>query len=448
MARKSGIGRRALYRGVVSLVGEATLYREIAEYRRLAARSPEAVSAEQRQLLAAILRHAREASPWYRDRVPSDAAGTLASFPILSKTDLQEGLTRLLASPEPGRVTRKVTGGSTGQAVTVIKDRQASARERAAMWFAYGWFGIGIADPVARLWGAPFATRRRWVTRAGDFVMNRIRFSAFAFTDADLERYWRRCVEFRPSWFHGYVSMLEEFARYVVRRGYDGTTIGVRSIVATSEALSEPQRQVISQAFGAPVQSEYGCGELGPIAYECPEKRFHVMARNVFVEFLDATGAPVGPGESGRIIVTDLANRAMPLIRYEIGDNAVVGAAACPCGRPFPVIDKVWGRAYDFVDGPDGKRYHGEFFMYLFEDLRREGLAFRQFKVIQTDRTGLRILVVPVAEPAPAVLDAVRARVGGALPGYRVDAEFATEIPRSASGKAAVIENRIVRPAS
>ena len=134
----------------------------------------------------------------------------------------------MLAQPLVTPASNKITGGSTGQAVTIVKDRRATACERAAMWLGYGWRGVRMGDRAARFWGSPFASRRRWLTKASDAAMHRIRFSAFAFGDADLERYWNACVRFGPDYFHGYVSMLEAFARFVQSRGHDGEPSGSR----------------------------------------------------------------------------------------------------------------------------------------------------------------------------------------------------------------------------
>jgi phenylacetate-CoA ligase len=381
--------------------------------------------------------HLREALEEIGDR-PLEA---LSAFPLLPKHALQETPDVFRSSDGTGGLSRKTTGGSTGQAVTIFKNRDATAAERAAMWLGYSWFGVEIGDPAARFWGAPFATRNRWAVRLADLAMHRIRFSAFAFSAADLESYWERCRRFRPAYLHGYVSMLTEFAAFLEATGRDGRELPLKSVIATAEALSQPQRELLERVFGAPVQIEYGCGEVGPIAYECPEHSLHLMAENLYVEVLREDGTAAGAGEPGEIVVTDLTNRAMPLIRYRLGDFGVPGEA-CSCGRGLPTLRQVWGRAYDFVLGPDGRRYHGEFFMYLFEDLRKEGLGVRQFKVEQVGPTELRVLVLHPgglrADQSRRLLHLLQER----LPGIAASVAEVDQLPRAPSGKMRVIENR------
>ena len=437
-----------VYPGIVVARGEGALFSRLAEL-RAAERLPGQVLAQrQERRLAAMLNYAAEHSPYYHARWPAgtatsarDARRRLAELPLVTKADVQEWFDQLQARPRVGRTARKTTGGSTGQPVTVLKDRRATAYERAAMWLGYGWFGNAIGDRVARFWGVPFTFRNRLQMAAGDFAMHRVRFSAFAFREADLERYWKRCAAFRPDFLHGYVSMLEAFAQFVARRGYDGCRLGLKSIVATSEVLTPPQRERIERTFGAPVQVEYGCGEVGPIAYSCERGGLHVMTEDVVVELLTPQGGAAGPGEAGEVVVTDLNNRAMPLVRYRLGDFAVAGSALpCACGRGFPLLEKVWGRAYDFVETSGGQRYHGEFFMYLFEDLRRDGAEVQQFQVTQDGPQALDVAVVVPGRLDPALAGRIRALLAERLPEMKeVAVRQVSDIPRTDSGKMQVI---------
>lgn len=440
-----------IYPAVVRALGERELFPRLEELRRLERVDPSALLRYQAERLADTLNYAAAQSPYYSEAwgalPPVEAAeahAVLRSLPLLPKEALQERSEQLLARSYVGPTSRKITGGSTGQPVTVIKDRRATARERAGMWLGYGWCGVTMGDRAARFWGAPLATGRRWLTRLSDFTMNRTRFSAFAFDEGDLAKYWRECVSFQPDYFHGYVSMLEAFAGFVTERGYDGRRLRLKSVVATSEVLTPPQRRLIQSAFGAPVQVEYGCGEVGPIAYECETGSLHLLAPDLVVEVLRPDGNPVEPGEAGEIVLTDLNNRAMPLVRYRVGDFGTMGAT-CACGRAFPVLGAIWGRAYDFVEAPDGKRYHGEFFMYAFEDLRRAGLPVQAFQVTQEGPAALDVAVVTKGDLTAEREGAIRRALNGRLRGMDLRVRRVERIDRTPSGKMQVIRNRWLR---
>jgi phenylacetate-CoA ligase len=390
------------------------------------------------------LKHAHDQSRFHRerwgDRRPWEARellSALAELPTTSKADVQSWYSDMLSTRSMGRLTIKTTGGSTGQTVTVAKNRAATAAEMAARWLGHGWFGVRIGDRGARFWGNPTTLKRKLRFAAADLAMNRIRFSAFAFDDHDLLRYWDKCLRFQPRYLYGYVSMLEAFGRFVLKAGYDGKRLNLNLIITTSEVLSGPQRDVLQRAFGAPVQNEYGCGEVGPIAYECERGQLHVMTENLVVEIVSKSGRAASPGEPGDIVLTDLNNLAMPLIRYRVGDVGVWGAP-CECGRGFTVLQGVWGREFDFVQTPDGKKYHGAYFTYLFEDLRSAGIAVSKFRISQTDQNKVDVAIV---NKDAATEQQVAAQVARALPGVQTTVRSVETIPLAASGKSVIVEN-------
>src|SRR3989475_4471568 len=441
--------RRVVYPAVVALRGEHAVFQALRDLQAQQWLPSKDVLLRQRAQLAQTLGYASQHVPYYRRQwggpiaaSPGDAPETLAALPLLTKRVLQEASGELISERRPRRVTRKTTGGSTGEAVTLLKDREATAREMAATWLAFDWFGVRIGDRAIRFWGEPFTHRRRLRFAAADFAMHRMRFSAFAFDTASLRRYWDRCLSYRPDYLYGYVSMLEAFARYLLDGGIDGRQLGLKLVVTTAEVLSEPQREHLRRAFGCPVQNEYGCGEVGPIAYECPNEALHVMTEHLYVELVGPDGRPAGPRQSGEVVVTDLANRAMPLVRYRLGDFAVAGREPCPCGRGFPTLERIWGREYDFVETADGRRFHGEFFMYLFEEMRQRGIGVRQFQGVQHGPDDLAIALVSAEDPTAEQAAHLCHRIQQYLGSTRVAIARVDRLERARSGKMAVIVNR------
>ncbi len=320
----------------------------------------------------------------------------ISRVPFLNKLDLKNN-TELLRNREyKGAMDRKTTGGSTGQAVTLIKDRIGTAWLRGVMWRCYGWFNIVRGDRTARFWGIPLRQGVRWRYRMIDFLMNRIRLSAFGFSDREMEIYLGRIRKFKPSFFYGYLSMMLEFAYFLKKNGIDGRELNVKAIVSTSEVLYPHQKKFLEDVFGCPVANEYGCGEVGVIAFTCRSGLLHLMTDNLFIEILDDLGKPVAPGEIGEIVVTEMHSTAMPLIRYRMRDFAKKTSSdkVCDCGVSLPVIEHVVGREYDFLISVDGKKYHGEQFMYLLEDLQAKKQGVRQFQLIQTGRDKIVVNII------------------------------------------------------
>lgn len=438
------IHRRVIYPAILRCRGEQRMYAILRELESVATEPERLLRDRQISRLGDTLDYVAGHVRRYDGMSGTDSTPIerLREFPFLTKLDLQTSREELEADPAPKRTHAKTTGGSTGEPVTVLKDADAIAAERAATWLAYGWYGIRIADRGARFWGSPDRLgRRRLRLTLADFAMNRLRLSAFGITDESLADYWRRCRSFQPRYLYGYVSMLERFARYVEAEGLDGTSLGVRCVVTTSEALTEPQRYLLADVFGAPVQNEYGCGEVGPIAYSCTKDSMHLMSDNVFIELLDDENREVDAGQEGAVVVTDLNNRAMPLVRYRLEDRAIRGGS-CDCGLGFPVLGSIRGREYDFVTTPDGRAFHGEYFMYLFEDLREAGHEIGGFKIIQTKPTSLDIRVEAPEEASVAITSAVRDAVDIPL-GLESNVRIVSNIGLEGSGKLRVIENRV-----
>jgi phenylacetate-CoA ligase len=447
MFHNRSLHRHVVYPAILRFRGEGALFSILGDLARSQWDPVEDQLQRQSERLRVLLNHARHNVPYYRDRWPvvtssshQDPRSQLADLPLITKNDLQKHSGELLARHRFGRTTRKTTGGSTGEPVTIVKSRRATAHERAAMWLGYGWYGVRIGDRSARFWGVPFSSRGRAAAAAGDWGMNRIRLSAFAFDDVALYRYWDRCRQFKPDYFHGYVSMLEAFAAYLETRGIDGTALGLKAIIATSEPLTRPQRERLERTFGAPVRSEYGCGEVGPIAYECGHGSMHLLVDNVLVEFLKPDGSHAGTGESGEIVVTDLHNYSMPLVRYRLGDIGTPGDS-CDCGRGYPVLGALLGRSYDFVQTPDGIRYHGEFFLYIFEDLRRAKAPIRQFQIVQSGPHEIEVIIVPDVGFESSTAETIKRQIGSKLQQMQVTIRKVSFIERTPSGKMQVIRN-------
>lgn len=361
--------------------------------------APSELASLQFEKLKRIVAYARQSVPYFSQALantPEHAIRTLADIPALpftTKADLKADPQARISRERFFLLTRKVTGGSTGEPVTILKTRDAMAWELAATWRGYSWAGIDIGDRQGRFWGVPFGKKDQARARLIDFIANRKRCSAFAFSDRDLQSFTTRLESFRPTYFYGYVSMIEEYARYFQRNGLS-PPFDLKCVITTSEVLTEYQKLLIGQEFSTRVFNEYGSGELGSVAHECEKGSLHISAENMIVEVMDGD-RPCNAGETGELVVTELNNFATPLIRYRTGDFASLSARRCKCGRTLPVIENLLGRAYDTLRNREGKLFHGEFIMYIFEEAQRKDLGIQAFQVVQKDLQTFRIRIVP-----------------------------------------------------
>lgn len=402
-----------------------------------------AAQARQLQRLRAILEHAYRNTDYYRDVF--DAAGfspgalrdvaQLERLPILTKDIVRRQFDRLTArNIAPRALTRASTGGSTGAPMTFLRDRDSLYLRKGQELFFDAWMGYRLGMKAALFVAASHhdGIAQKWKARIRNATCERLlRFDPHHITDDYMAAFARRYIAFRPQIIKCFPNSLAIFADFLERRGL--RVPPVRAISCTGENLYAHQRALFARTFGGEVFEKYGTRESGVIACECRQHQgLHVFTDGVVLEILDAHGAAVGPGEMGRVIITDLFNRAMPLIRYEIGDMAIAaGPEACACGSSLPLVAKIVGRDRDILYDGDGNPKPGYLFVEVINDLDLPA----QFQIVQTARDRLLVKVV-AQERDPAGLEVVRARYQEIVgPRVRVDFEFTDAIPRDPSGK-------------
>ena len=436
--------RHLVFSPVAALRGE-----RISHYGALLDRSqwaePDSIRLIQKEKLGRLLDSAAAAVPRFRERLGDAvdpgriAPDDLGALPFLTKADLRDHQEQLVSSQLPSRLTKNTTGGSTGQAVTIWKSRDATAQETAAQYRGFRWAGIDIGDRQGRFWGVPMVSSRdRLKARLADFITNRKRCSAFAFSEADMVRYTETMNRFKPRYFYGYVSMLCRYAEFLEESGHR-LTFDLHAIVTTAEQLTSSHRALLERVFGARVYNEYGCGEIGTIAHQCERGAMHINAENMIIEILDGE-RPCAPGEVGEIVVTELNNHAMPLIRYRLGDFAALSDETCACGRNLPVLSEIAGRAYDLVYNREGEVFHGEFFMYIFEEIKRLGMGVGAFQVVQDALDHFTIYLKPEDGYTEETDRLIRKRIQEGYGSYAdVEVVHRDAIEREPSGKMRLI---------
>ncbi len=397
----------------------------------------------QREKLTRLLQHAAEHVPFYRERLRLAGFGSardlradlLPYLPVLTREDLQLSSENLRAQNWPSeRLVQNSSGGSTGTPVRIWQDQAYRDELLATAWISDAMQGWRFGDRVAMLWGSPKDRGRLQSLKSR--VLMRARgvkfYDAFAMGRATIEQYHRELQGYRPHVLVGYASALAVYARYLIELGRK-PAYPLVSVISSAECLTEDQRRVIQSCFQVPVFDRYGSREVGCIGSECLHRRgLHLHPLDHVIEVVDAlTGAPV-LGRPGRVLVTSLTNFVMPLIRYEIGDLAVMGKEGCPCGFPGPMLKTVVGRTSDFIHSPSGRQVHGEYFTHAFYGLK----SVRQFQFVQKSRTDFVLRIVATPEFRSADLDCILAETEKALGGEaKLSIEFPRAIAPSPSGK-------------
>ncbi len=434
--------RHVLYPAYESGLRRRDTFAYLKSYERDQWRSFDELQALQWQRLQALIAHCWEHVPFYR-RWWGDAGVAAAAdirdrddyarLPVLTKATIREHFDALIAPSRRDALYFKTTGGSTGEPLRFGYTRESYERRVAVMYRGYGWSGAHLGQRTVYLWGAPVAAPAGFglfKDRLYHAAFNRRMLNAFDMDERRMAEYADAIDHFGPETIIGYVGPLHELARWIDRQGR--TPHRPRRVLGAAEALMPHQRETIERVFGAPAYDTYGCREVMLIAAECEARDgLHLNIDHLHVEFLDpGAGAEVdGPRE---LVITDLSNDGMPLMRYLNGDLGTPGKTACACGRGLPKLAKVDGRKLDALRTADGRLLPGEYFVHTLMTLG----GFSKYQVLQRRIDALVVRLVPGPDYGVHVEDAIRAELRK-LVGDSIAIEFdqVDRIALTASGK-------------
>lgn len=155
-----------------------------------------------------------------------------------------------------------------------------------------------------------------------------------------------------PNIIYSYPSYLIEIAKKFPNKIKN---LKLKFIGTHSEQSSKEEREFISSQFNCSVFDDYGMTEVGLIAFQCPRHNYHIIEDNVYLEFINESGQRCQSGEIGEIVITDLRNKSMPLIRYKTGDLGIQEEnKICDCAhKNFSILNKIVGRKEDSFILPD-----------------------------------------------------------------------------------------------
>jgi len=425
--------------------------RYLAELQRTQWLSEDQIRALQLERLTALVRHAYETVPLYQSRpkpdVPFTDLAQLRDLPVLSKDQLRAPRSRVTSTLRGrggvGRRTVEVhTGGTTGKPLTIYCDRATLQRNYAFFERLKQWAGIPRGARVATFAGrtivSPGQTKPPfWRFNA---AANTLLLSSYHISPDTLPHYVQGLRAFGPDLIDSYPSSLRPIARYLLDEGI--SDLRPRAVITSSETLDADTRRVIEAAFGCRVFDHYGAAEMAAFVTQCEAGTYHVNPEFGIVEVV-RDGRPAGPGEVGEIIATGFLNPVMPLIRYATGDLATVASGPCRCGRAFPSLARIEGRADDVVVTPEG-RWIGRL-----DPIFKSVSSLHETRIVQDRADHVRVEVVPLETFSTADRDALVSALGHRLgPSMSIDVVQVNQIPRTAAGKFPAVVNLVRRQAA
>lgn len=409
---------------------------------------------QQWQSLRQMLGHAYDTTEFYRRRF--DEAGIspkqihtpadLKKIPVLTREDLRLHAMELCSNKFPtSELLAAATGGTTDTPVKVFRNASSLAKKSGVQMRFNEWAGFSPGDKVFYLWGAqsdyPVSPSWRW--RLFDqTIMRRHWAPTSLLNEPTLNRYREDLNRVRPRVIYAYPTPLALFCEYLLRgkEPYHRPA----TVICTAETLLQGQRTIIETALGCKVFEQYGARDFGMVAADCAQHNgLHVNPAAVFIEQHALQGAESEGLQE--MIVTDLLNEGMPLIRYKINDCATVSGDVCPCGIKYPLIGSIQGRVADNFYLPNKGVVPG---VALTNRVIKAASGIRKIQIIQLQPEAFIIKFVPDDSFSAASITNLHGKLMEFLgPTVTFDFEPVEDIPREPSGKTRLCISR-VKPCS
>jgi len=303
----------------------------------------------------------------------------ITDFPVIKKSLVKEKYNQFISSDyKNNRLYKVQTSGSTGERFTMLQDKQKRKRVIAELiyFLEHSGFKLGYRHIYARVWH-----RDNKKTKLTFMMHNTIMFDCSFLSDEALERLYRmlhkdnsiKCIT-------GYATSLAAIAFYFDKKGYTPDLFGIEVVVSGAERLEPNTKALLKKVFGCTVISRYANIENGFLAQQPDDgDKFILNTAHYFFETLKLDSDEPAPfGEPARLVITDLYNYAMPLIRYDTQDIVIMEMSGRN-GFGKNVLTEISGRQDEIIYDTRGNKICPHFIGLVFRRFER----LPQFQLVQ-----------------------------------------------------------------
>lgn len=378
-----------------------------AAFRTLLGQSPDGLQRDIEARLGRILMHAYQTVPYHRTAWQSYPL-VLDKLPFMSKDIVKQHLDEL-KSERGYRLDEAYTGGTTGTQTKFYRDKDCTIARVGRQWGILEACGYRRGMRRALLWGVH--TEVNEGGRLRSYAENQDVLACGRMSEEALLRFYIHLQETRPPVLYGYPSAMAELGQFILDENLP--RLRFDTIISTAERLTEERRSFLSETFGGgEVFNLYCTREYGCVGFECREHHgLHIDVGSIYVEIVK-DGEVLPPSEVGEIVITDLLNRGMPMIRNRTADMGSMAAEPCSCGSPLPRLLSLDGRSTDVIRTPDGSTIAGLMLTDAFSELKN----IRQAQFVQNELSALDVHLVVTEDfgeqDAQAALKELRELVG------------------------------------
>lgn len=374
---------------------------------------------------------------FYRKKIGKKFPDKWEDLPILNKKDYQLGLKNLLSNEYKNKsIYIANTSGSSGHPFYFAKNKSAHALDWALIEDRYNWHGINLNAKQARFYGMPLEGLTYYKEKLKDRILNRIRFPIFDLNDNTLKLIINKIVNSKIEIIYGYANSLVMVANYLLKNKLclKEYCESLKYCISTSEMLTEGKREILKNAFGVPIINEYGASETGLIAFENINKNLLLSEEILYYEIKDDLNIK-DHERSGNIILTDLDNKAMPFIRYNIGDIGSIRDKN-KLNDKYKILDNLLGRENDMILLPSGKKSPGLTFYYISKSILESSGSLKEFIIRQISKNTFIFDIVSDNDLSNKEIEKIKGKMNTYLePGLKIIINRVELIKRPKSGK-------------
>lgn len=350
----------------------------------------------------------------------------LKKMPILSKQELRGNEQLFQTGRSKGDMVVH-TSGSTGTPLTVRMNIEDFRLRMAMLERMKLRYGIDHRSRHISFVGKKITSNNSksfWrYNRAGHQMV----MSVYNLSEENANAYIKAIKAFQPEMIEGYPSAISIVAKWIIDRK---DSIPLKCVLVTAETLSDEQKAVMEEAFCCPIVNYYGSTEGAPMITPCECGNLHVDYESGIIEFLDDNNLPVPEGHPAKMIVTCFTTKRTPLIRYDIGDMAIVGSNKCKCGRQTRTVKMIIGRCDDVFSTPE-KGYVGR----LSTTLKLLPSFVRKAQIRQIALTRFVLILESSQELSKEQKDVLIHDMLDKLGHVEVEIKYTDQIPTGANGK-------------
>ena len=329
----------------------------------------------------AIAKYHFENNEFFKNKVKGSLPESWDEIPFMEKKDFQNDINKLLSiGYSKKNCYISSTSGSSGTPMFFAKDKNAHSMDWALIKNRYSWHDISLNSKQARFYGIPLKKWNFFNEKIKDFVMNRDRFSVYDLSDNVLKNYLKKFKKIKYEYIYGYTNSLVLFARYLKKNKIILSKIcpSLKCCITTSEILTSEDREILIHGFGVDVINEYGTSECGQLAMEDYRGKWLLSDETTYFEIIENSH-----NGHGKIVVTDLDNKAMPFIRYNIGDIGKISKYNSKNGLNRELIS-LYGRENDIIYLPSGKISPGFTLYYVSRAILESSGILKEYRIRQT----------------------------------------------------------------